>query len=198
MLTLVIMQHKSLTTEQEITAYIHRTRMQMLGVLKTKPATLTMIGRKLGVHPANLTRHIRILEKAGLVVLKEKRDTGRNLEKWYAATAASFDVAPEADELSAPHKVGLQFLRSDLSAALAQIPDENPGTVQTLVAEARLTKDQIAEFVSEITRLAKRFEAVNTKQEGRPYHLSLALYPVVEVEGSDSEERIVLRREKAK
>ncbi len=86
---------RTLSSEAEIAAYLHRTRMAILDVLRDGAATATQIAARLGVHPANLTRHIRVLEEAGLVVLVEKRDTGRNLEKYYAAIGWQLQVAPD-------------------------------------------------------------------------------------------------------
>ena len=95
------MKHCRLTTEKQITAYLHRTRMQIVAELQNGAATVTQIAKKLGVHPANLTRNFRILSEAGLIELVEKRDTGQNLEKWYATLADSFEIVPSDDELAA-------------------------------------------------------------------------------------------------
>jgi DNA-binding transcriptional ArsR family regulator len=172
--------HKTLTREVEIAAYVHRTRMRMLAALRDGPATLTMIAERLGVHPANLTRHIRILERGGLVSLVEKRDTGRNLEKWYGAAAPSFDVAPDAKALRSPHKIALAFVRSDVSAALARLPNRDPGAVKALVVEAKLTPEQVRVMADEISALAQRFESGADPGRGTLHHLALALYPVDE------------------
>jgi len=94
--------HRTLRTEAEIAAYLHRSRIAILDALRHGPATASQIAQGMGVHAANLTRHLRILERAGLIALVEKRDTGRNLEKYYAAVASSFDVAPEAANIQAP------------------------------------------------------------------------------------------------
>ncbi|KAB2848235.1 MAG: helix-turn-helix transcriptional regulator [Hyphomicrobiaceae bacterium] len=168
--------HKTLTTESEIAAYLHRTRMAILEVLRKGPATGSEIAATIGVHPANLTRHLRILVDADLIRLIEKRDTGRNLEKWYAATATSFDVAPEADGLSAPHKIALAFARSEISAALARLPDTSPGTVKTLVVEARLSQSDIDHYAKALEELAGRFAAANGSGD-TSIHLVLSLHP---------------------
>ena len=171
------MSHRTLTSPIEIAAYLHRTRMEMLAALREGPATVSAIADRLGVHPANLTRHIRTLERAGLVSLVEKRDTGRNLEKWYASTAQTFDVAPEVETLKSPHKTALAFARSDLSAALARLPDNAAGAVQVLVAEAKLTDKQVRVFAAELSRLAERFETETNAERGTSQRLVLALYP---------------------
>ena len=157
-------RHKTLTSEREIGAYLHRTRMSILDALRSGPATVSQIAARIGVHPANLTRHVRILEGAGLVVLVEKRDTGRNLEKYYQAAARSFDVAPDAAALKAPHKTALALARSDLSAALARLPDTSPGAVQVFSIGARLTPDRMREFLGTLagSRPASRPPATTT------------------------------------
>ena len=169
-------KHRTLSTEAEISAYLHRSRMAILNALGDGAATATQIGAKLGVHPANLTRHIRVLEDAGLVALVEKRDTGRNLEKYYAATAASFSVAPDTSNLTAPHKIALTFIRSELSAALVRLPDESVDPIVALTLGVRITSENARAFADELVRLSERFGAAD-QSDGQAYHLVLALYP---------------------
>lgn len=168
--------HRTLTTEAEISAYLHRSRMAILDVLRDGAATATQIAVRLGVHPANLTRHIRVLEKAGLVALVEKRDTGRNLEKYYAATADSFIVAPDTAHLTAPHKIALTFARSELSAALARLPDESAGPIVALALGVRISPGSATTFAEELARLGERFAAAD-ENDGEAYQLVLCLYP---------------------
>jgi DNA-binding transcriptional ArsR family regulator len=150
--------------------------MAILDVLRDGAATAAQIAARLGVHPANLTRHLRVLEKAGLVALVEKRDTGRNLEKYYAATAGRFVVAPDTANLNAPHKIALTFARSELSAALARLPDESAGPTVALVLGARISPHNAKAFAEEVARLGERFAQVD-RNDGDAYQLVLALYP---------------------
>lgn len=168
--------HKTLTTEAEIAAYLHRTRLTILEALRDGPATTSQIAARLGVHPANLVRHIKTLKDAGLIVLVEKRDTGRNLEKYYAATASTFDVAPEANNLKAPDQIALAFARSDLSSAMAHLSDREAGPVVALVASARISLDDFNHFKNALTALVESFSAADV--EGRDsYHMNLSIYP---------------------
>jgi DNA-binding transcriptional ArsR family regulator len=176
--------HKTLTTEAEIAAYMNRPRMAILNALRDGASTSSQIAAKLGVHPANLTRHMRILEEAGLIALVEKRDTGRNLEKYYAAAAWSFDVAPDASGLTAPHKLALAFARSEFSAALARLPDGLDVFAKIFVLSARLAPAQLDAFSDELSRLAERFAAANG-EAGEAFHLVMALYPGDGVSGED-------------
>jgi len=168
--------HKTLSSEREIGAYMHRTRMSILAALGAGPATVSQIAARVGVHPANLTRHVRILEDADLIVLVEKRDTGRNLEKYYQAAAHSFDVAPDANALTAPHKIALAMARSELSAALARLPDTSPGTVQVFSIGARLGRKRTRDFVRALAALAAEFEAAS-EEEGATFRMTLAMFP---------------------
>ena len=167
---------RTLQTEAEISAYLHRSRMAILDVLRDGAATVTQIAARLGVHPANLTRHIRVLEEAGLVTLVEKRDTGRNLEKYYAATATTFRVAPEAASLTAPHKIALTFARSELSAALVRLPDEMVDPIVAIALGVRIAPENAQAFTEELTRLGDRFGAAD-EAGGQSYQLVMALYP---------------------
>ena len=168
--------HRTLTTTTEIEAYLHRTRMAILEALRPGPATSSQIADRLGVHPANLTRHIRTLEAAGLIELVEKRDTGRNLEKYYDTTASSFDVAPDADRLEAPHKIALAFARSDISAALGALPDDELRPVAGYVSSARLSPDDIERLQRALADLVALF-ATASSADGEGYHLTACLYP---------------------
>jgi DNA-binding transcriptional ArsR family regulator len=168
--------YRTLTTEAEVSAYLHRSRMAILDVLRGGPATATQIAARLEVHPANLTRHIRVLEAAGLVALVEKRDTGRNLEKYYATTARRFRVAPDSATLTAPHKIALSFVRSELSAALVRLPDETTDPVIALAVRASIAPGRARAFAKELARLGERFSD-SDHDDGEAYQLVLALYP---------------------
>jgi DNA-binding transcriptional ArsR family regulator len=170
------MSHRTLTSEREIAAFVHRARMDILAALRDGPSTGSQIGERLGVHPANLTRHLRTLVDAGLVELAETRDTGRNLEKYYRATADSFDVAPEAHALRAPQMIALAMARSDLSAALARLSEDDVRPVAALVVGARIAPGDVTDFADELRRLVARFSAAD-RVDGAGYHLNLALYP---------------------
>lgn len=168
--------HRVLREDDELAAYLHVTRYRMLMILQRRAATVSQIAEKLGVHPANLTRHMRILEEAGLVWLVEKRDTGRNLEKYYTATATSFEVVSDADRLEAPHKIALALARSDISAAIERVPDADPGLTKVQLVSIRIAPDRASNFSDELEALAARYQQAEAN-DGDPYHMLLALYP---------------------
>lgn len=188
---MAIKKHMTLSDQGSISAYLHRSRMWILELLRDRPATASQLAARMGVHPANLTRHLRILVDAGLVELHETRDTGRNLEKYYRVLADSFDVAPEAAHLEAPHKLAIVFARSDLSAAIARLPDELELPVLARLVAARIRRSDLPVFMGRLEKLAAEFEAGDA-EEGDAYHLNLALYPGEFP--ADEEQRIMISR----
>ncbi len=85
-------------------------------------------------------------------------------------------VAPEARQLKARHKVALAFVRSDISRALARLPDRDPGPVLALLATARVPAAEIGRFSAALEALAADFSAIDSS-DGTPYHLNVSLYP---------------------
>lgn len=170
------LKHKILSNDTEIRAFMNRSRMDILAELCKGPATISQLGKKLGVHPANLTVHLRKLVNAGLAELVEKRDTGRNLEKYYEATAESFEVVPEMDFIKSPHKHALAFARSDISVALSRLPENDPRKIIVLLEEARISDRNIDRFQKKLSDLIKSFNESNEK-DGTAYHLNISMYP---------------------
>ena len=172
------MTHKILTTDKEVSAFTHRTRMRMLEVLREGPATVSAVAQKLDVHPANLTRHMRILVSAELAKLIEKRDTGRNLEKWYQATATSFEVAPDSENLKSKNKIALSYARSALSAALARLPDNDTAPVNVMSFKTVLTQAGVEKLATVFAEIEKDYNKSDDENAaGEPIEITLAFFP---------------------
>jgi len=166
----------TLTTDAQIKAYVHQTRMTLCRLLAREQRTVSGVAKELGVHPANLTHHFKLLEKTGLIRLVEKRDTGKNLEKYYRAIAFNFLVKPDAEAQIDKKALALSFLRDDLSLALETI-DETPALECTaLLASARLNSDDVADFTGGLRALVDQFRKRNSP-EGSRYSLNVSLYP---------------------
>jgi putative molybdopterin biosynthesis protein len=67
-------------------------RRAILQQLMSGPASLTMIGKVIGEHPAWVRHHLKQLEAAGLVELVETRIQSGVVEKFYRACAGGFLV----------------------------------------------------------------------------------------------------------
>jgi DNA-binding transcriptional ArsR family regulator len=150
--------------------------MTILRLLRTRPATVSQIAAELGVHPANLTRHFMILLGAGLISLRETRNTGRNLEKYYEAVAYDFVIEADGGGLEEPHAIALRFAASDLSAAIPALPPKEEATVYAMVKGARIPPNKLVALREAVDRLVQSFEAADA-DDGVPFHLNVSLYP---------------------
>lgn len=167
----------SLTTEKQIRAYVHPTRMTILASLASEKQTVSGIARQLGVHPANLTHHFKLLEKVGLIKLVEKRDTGKNLEKYYRAVSYNFTVSLGGESQVNKQALALSILRDNLSAGLKALNIQGGDqTVMAFLKTARLRPEEIVEFEKKLLILLNEFNALDSTT-GTAYNLNIGLYP---------------------
>ena len=110
-----------LKENSQIKAYVHPTRIAILRMLAAKKRTVSNVAREIGVHPANITHHFKLLEKVGLIRLVERRDIGKNIEKYYRAIAHNFVVNVDRQTKSNKQALELSILRNDLSTAISTV-----------------------------------------------------------------------------
>ncbi len=171
-----MLKELQLASETQISAYLHRVRQDILIHLRGEPKTVTQVARLLGVHPANIARHVRILAEAGLIDLVETRASGRNAEKFYQAVALRYTVAPGQSALREPHALALRYLESDIANACARLDESNRDTVHALIVSSRIAPDRFADFCTWLDALASEFKESDATS-GTPLTLTLALYP---------------------
>ncbi|MBE3120208.1 MAG: helix-turn-helix domain-containing protein [Candidatus Atribacteria bacterium] len=99
-------------------------RLAILRLLMAGPASLTLLGKALGEHPAWVRHHLKQLEGAGLVELVETRVQSGVVEKFYRARASGFLVQelilPENATrpvivFSGSHDLAVELLANQLS-----------------------------------------------------------------------------------
>lgn len=163
-----------LTENEQIKAYVHPTRMVILEMLASEQRTISSIAKEMNVHPANITHHFKLLEKVGLISLVEKKDTGKNLEKYYRAVAYNFEVQPK-DERSNKQALVLSILKNDLTIAIKTAKSTNT-KILGLLGTARLNVAEVDLFIEKLKKLLAEFEDCNS-QEGEVYTINLSLYP---------------------
>ena len=164
-----------LADDARIRGYVHPVRMAILGMLAAEKRTVTGVARQLRVHPANITHHFKRLERLGLIRLVEKRDTGRNLEKYYASVARTFVVRSRARSARSKQALALSILRDNLSAAIDGIRPGAEG-VLALLASARLRERDLGRFSKRLLALIAEFRRADSAS-GRSYSLNTSLYP---------------------
>jgi putative molybdopterin biosynthesis protein len=91
---------KSLQSLEQLRLLADPRRYKILQELMTGPASLTVLGKALGEHPAWVRHHLKKLEAAGLVELVEVHIQSGVVEKFYRACADGFLV----QELIVPEK----------------------------------------------------------------------------------------------
>lgn len=95
-------------------------RLAILQLLMNSPATLSQLGRNLGIHPAKVRYHLKRLEDAGLVELVAQRTLRGFVEKYYQATASAylvnFSVVPDNPQKDVLVAMGSHDLALDLLA----------------------------------------------------------------------------------
>lgn len=172
-----------LTGEKEVAAYAHPTRMRLLEVFGPRELTLTQAARDLGVHPANLSRHLKVLVEAGLLARTGTRDTGRNLEKYYRASALSYTVG------AAPFRARARSVLGLLGESLADAEAASPDYVLGYLLSLRLKGAARDELAARLEALVEEFKALD-EEGGEPLMLSLALYGGSFVAPADGEIRL--------
>ncbi|MCX6034319.1 MAG: helix-turn-helix domain-containing protein [Chloroflexi bacterium] len=102
-------------------------RLAILRKLMAGPASLTMLGKVLGEHPAWVRHHLKQLEAAGLVELVETHIQSGVVEKFYRARASGLLVqklilpenqARPAIVFSGSHDLAVELLADQLSKQL--------------------------------------------------------------------------------
>jgi DNA-binding transcriptional ArsR family regulator len=70
----------------EIRALAHPLRLRLMELFAETPRTSKQVADLLGEPPTRLYHHVAVLERAGLLRLKETRPNRGTTEKWYEAT----------------------------------------------------------------------------------------------------------------
>lgn len=179
-------QIKIISAQQQIKAYVHPVRMRILGLLAEEEQTISGVAKKFNVHPATITHHFKLLEKVNLIKLVEKRDTGRNIEKYYRAVALNFEVKLRRDKPVNKKALGLSVLRDSLSAAVKEVKGEDGKPVVALMENARIKSEDIPKFQKKIMFLLKHFRSLDSGS-GEAYTLSIGFYPDYTYESSKKE-----------
>ncbi len=167
---------QALTTAEQVRAYVNPTRMTILAYLSQEKDSVSGVARRLQVHPANLTHHFKLLEKVGLIKLVEKRETGKNLEKKYRASAHHYTIHIDG-EISNKKLVALSILRDNLTAALHTLnKKEDDRNVLAILKTVRISLKDVTRFEQKLLTLSEEFEK-RSSENGIAYSLNASLYP---------------------
>ncbi len=165
-----------LKKNSQIKAYVHPTRIAILRMLAVKKRTVSNVAKELGVHPANITHHFKLLEKVGLIRLVEKRDIGKNIEKYYRSIARNFVVSVDKSGKSSKKALELSILRNDLSTAISTVRKDDKHEVIAMIKIARILPRDVKPLQRKIMKLIREFTKYDT-EKGTAYTINISAYP---------------------
>lgn len=163
-------------SSNQIKAYVNPTRIVILNMLIKEKRTVTSVAKELNVHPANLTHHFKLLEKAGLIKLVEKKDTGKYLEKYYRAVAFNYIVSPNSTTSLNKNAIALSILYHDLTSAIRNMQKNDNRMVTALLASVKLLPNDVKILVNELKNIIAKYKKLNN-EKGIAYNINLSTYP---------------------
>jgi putative molybdopterin biosynthesis protein len=117
-------------------------RLSILRHLMAGPATLSQLGRLMGEHPAWIRHHLKLLEQAGLIELREVKVSDGYIEKYYQSKAQAFllhelllpeTLGKKMVVLSGSHDLAMELLAQSSSGDL-ELLNLPVGSLDGLVA----------------------------------------------------------------
>ncbi len=150
--------YRELRNIGEIKAFAHPLRIRILHVLADCVATNQEIAAELDEPPARVFHHLHALLDADLIELVETRISGKNVEKYYRATARHFILRPEGGMVRetkvAALGVELDRIRHEALESSATCHEASPQLVRQA---ARLHPDRLAAFHEGLRALVHEF-----------------------------------------
>ncbi len=163
----------------QLRALLDRKRVAILRMLAEEALTVKQMADRMGLVPASVHYHVKVLERSGLVALVEIREKSGILEKYYRAIAREFQVDPSLG--GAPEAPGLALdtlirdMRSSVSH-LQQVGEADP-LINVQLVNVNLSREAAERFVSRLCELATEFRAAEQPDAPGAYSLALAIYP---------------------
>ena len=173
----------------DLRALAHPLRLRMMELFAESPKTTKQVAELLGQPPTRLYHHVAALERAGLLVLTERRQNRGAVEKWYTGVAQQIQagVRQKGD-------AGRAALRAVAATALEQARQEllaipfgakEVALLTRLVVVAPPTRiPAIRQWLFDaVQRLRAEFELDDPSADGSTQHcerwaLTLAFAPV--------------------
>lgn len=175
-------------------------RSKLLGLLTEEPASAAQLADKVGLPRQKVRYHLKTLDEHGLVTQVESRRHGGITERFYAATAASYVVSPDAlgdaavdpsdsdeDRMSASYLIAVaaRAVREVGRLLAGGRKAGKPVATLTLDTEIRFaTPADRAAFAEELTNAVVTLAARYHQDDGRPHRLVAMSHPIPRQEKS--------------
>lgn len=163
----------------ELRALLDRKRVVILRMLAAEPLTVKQLADRMGLVPASVHYHVKVLERSGLVALVEVKEKSGILEKYYRSIAREFQVDPSLGRAPEAPGLALDALIRDMRSSITHL--QQTGNTDPLInvqlVNVRLGRDVAARFAARLHDLAAEFSAAEEPDAEGTYALALAVYP---------------------
>ena len=163
----------------ELRALLDSKRVVILRMLAEESLTVKQLADRMGLVPASVHYHVKVLERSGLVALVEVKEKSGILEKYYRSIAREFQVDPSLGSTPEAPGLALDALIRDMRSAvnhLQQIDEADP-FINVQLVNVNLSRDAAARFAGRLHELAAEFRVADEPSAREAYSLALALYP---------------------
>lgn len=136
-------------------------RMQILLELAHEPKTVKQVAARLDTGPTRLYYHFKILERAGLIRVTERRIVSGIEERTYAATAQSWTSEPGSTSPAEEAEIVdalVEVVRAELEIAIAARSGEELGDPASTVPSLVLTRLALSE--EDVAEVQRRLEGI--------------------------------------
>jgi DNA-binding Lrp family transcriptional regulator len=176
-----------LKTPSQIRTVTHPLRLEIIERLQVDgPDSIAGLASKLD-RPANaLTYHVRLLEKAGAVLAKSYRRSGRRLEAVYAVAATRIALGADARSpasMRAAAASGTAICRMasrEIGAALAEGLAKDSVSPMGRRVKTWLTPEQVAKVHQKLESIERYLASCQRRKQGRPHVMTTFLVPLRE------------------
>lgn len=163
----------------ELRALLDRKRVVILRMLAEEALTVKQLADRMGLVPASVHYHVKVLERAGLVALVEVKEKSGILEKYYRSVAREFQVDPSLGSEPEAPGLALDALIRDMRSSVNHLQhtgDADP-LINVQLVNVNLSRDTAARFAGRLHELAEEFKASEEPNAHEAYALALAVYP---------------------
>jgi len=162
------------TTEQVVAAMGDMRRMRILEILTERQASVKELSALIHESPQTTHYHTKMLERAGLIEIVEKREVRGALEKFYRAVADRF-VAGEISGQAYDFGLGLVQNFVDMLRYSAESTDGEGVTLHVLGIQC--APERIPEFRQRLQALVAEFQGMSG-EEGKHFGLIAGVFPI--------------------
>lgn len=165
------------TTEQVVAAMGDVRRMRILEILTERQASVKELSEIIHESPQTTHYHTKMLERAGLIEIVEKREVRGALEKFYRAVADRFVASEIAGKASSELGVGLVQNFVDMLRYSAESTDGEG--VRLHVLGIQCAPERLPEFHGRLQALVQEFQGMSG-DEGKHFGLIAGVFPIPE------------------